>query len=552
MTEREATSERGGRSSERVPPWLLVLAGVTLVLAIAVVWLLVVPTERDHRDAAQRAEAAATTIVAPTTQAPVVDPDAPVVPPEGAVAYIDAGGQVLVGNGADPPVAVAADAAVDEHGVGAVAVAPTSDVLAYVRSDGALVMESVPGAAALTEPMVLATDVALDALSAASSLAWDPTGLRVAYLAVGTQEMVEPRPEQPPPLSGFDVFRVPLPEGVLGNVIKVVDRDGAEVARIGDPSTRSMVAISTSRADDLMLVESVAPDTGKPYTISLATTGSSELMPTVLSADDPDFAPDGSFAVMVGPAKGGQELIRVDTLTLDRAVLVQRPRICSPRVSPDSSRIVYATGSDCDTLELVSSLGGRPVDITPPQRPGRADYSVNPPTWTTDGHHLAISDCRVQGGAVTCGLGPVQFLDPDRRSVLEGIDATTVRAVEQAAFGELRLDLVMAGPVSYEVSYPVTSEVLDQLADVEEDQLALTFDAEESSISLDLRFSEGRQFTTGTMTVTDASAGLDRTFLVIARSGLLGVRVATLDGIWISTGDLPVASGEFRLAIRRV
>jgi hypothetical protein len=53
------------------------------------------------------------------------------------------------------------------------------------------------------------------------------------------------------------------------------------------------------------------------------------------------------------------------------------------------------------------------------------------------------------------------------------------------------------------------------------------------------------------MTVVDPEAGIDRTFLVLATPTVLGVRVVSLTGLWISTDDLPVISGEFRLAIRR-
>ena len=192
------------------------------------------------------------------------------MPPDGPVVYVDDAGRVLLGDGAAEPVELAADAALGVSGQGAALLAPTGDLIAYVRSDGALVALPVPIGGVGDPPTVLATDVALDAVGAGPSLAWDPTGVQVAYLAVGTEEMVEPRPDEPPPLSSnIGVFRVPLPEGAIGNVVKIVDRTGAEVVRIGDPSTRSMVGIASSLSDDLLLVESVAPDTGKPYTVAL-------------------------------------------------------------------------------------------------------------------------------------------------------------------------------------------------------------------------------------------------------------------------------------------
>ena len=53
------------------------------------------------------------------------------------------------------------------------------------------------------------------------------------------------------------------------------------------------------------------------------------------------------------------------------------------------------------------------------------------------------------------------------------------------------------------------------------------------------------------MTLVDPAAGIDRTFLVLGTPSVIGLRVVSLAGLWISTTDLPVASGEFRLAVTR-
>ena len=74
---------------------------------------------------------------------------------------------------------------------------------------------------------------------------------------------------------------------------------------------------------------------------------------------------------------------------------------------------------------------------------------------------------------------------------------------------------------------------------------------DDQSLALDLQVQEGAKFATGTMTVVDPEAGIDRTFLVLATPSVIGVRVVSLTGMWISTDDLPVITGEFRLAIRR-
>ncbi len=553
MSERGATQTSEDADPDRIPAWLIALGGLAAFLAVAVLVAIVVPSVRDQRSAARTAENAGTAVPTsvPTdaTTTTVADP----VPPGGQVAYVDRQGAVWLGSGADEPVQVAGDAAVGRAGLGAVEIAPTGDVIAYARNDGALIVLPVPISGVGGAAEVLATDVALDAIGGGTSLAWDSTGTQVAYLAVGTQAMVVPRPTEPKPLSSaIGVYRVPLPTGALGHVVKVVDRTGAEVVRIGDPSTRSMVGIATSTADDLMMLESVAPDTGKPYTLALATSGSSDEIPTLLSADDPDFSPNGNFVVVVGPDKGGRELIRVATDTLDRAVLVSEEDLCNPSVSPDSTRIVYGAGPNCSELKVISSEGGAPVDITPPSGPGDRTFGAAPLGWTLDARHVAFADCRATDGPVECG-GNVSFLDPDRLELIEGPAATTVVPLVRPLLQALQLDLVMSGPIEYSTSFQVDADLEADLAEAGDTTSRINAELVDGdrSLAIDLQVKEGAKFATGNLTVVDPSAGIDRTFLVLATPSVIGVRVVSLSGVWISTNDLPVISGEFRLAVRR-
>jgi hypothetical protein len=455
----------------------------------------------------------------------------------------------MVGEGAGAPVEVARDAALGESGLGAVALAPTGDLVAYARSDGALVTVPIGGG----DPTVLATDVALGAVGNGPSLVWDATGADLAYLAIGTQAMARPRPSEPEPLSDPGrVFRVPLPEGVLGNVVRVVERTGAEVATIGDPSTRSIVGIAASLTDDLMVLESVAPDTLEPYTLMLATFGAPEESPTVLSADDPAISPDGAFVVAVGPDKTRQELIRIATDSLARAVLVSADTICNPSISPDATRIVYGSGEDCSSLMVVSATGGTPVDITPTARPGTADHGEGALGWTTDGRYVTFSDCRSTSGPVRCG-GQVTFLEVDQRREVLGPFATTVAPVRRPLIQDLKVDVVLSGPIEYEGSFPIDSQVVADLTELSETDSLLTAELTdgERRLSLELQVQEGAQYAAGQMTIVDPEAGIDRTFLVLGTPSVIGLRVVSLTGMWISTSELPVASGEFRLAVRR-
>jgi hypothetical protein len=138
-------------------------------------------------------------------------------------------------------------------------------------------------------------------------------------------------------------------------------------------------------------------------------------------------------------------------------------------------------------------------------------------------------------------------------SVIEGPSASTVAPLRRPLLQSLQLDLVMAGPIEYSASYQVSAELEGELTELDEgtSRISVTLAEEDRSLALDLQVQEGATFATGTMTVVDPEAGIDRTFLVLATPSVIGVRVVSLTGMWISTDDLPVISGEFRLAIRR-
>ena len=212
MASLESTRPRARSAGEPVSGWAIA-AIVFAVMAVLSASAVVVTTLSDRTpDGAPGEVLLDEPSAAPEpgeSAAPAEEPEPAV--PTGYVAYVTTDGRVLLGTGAEEPVELAADAAVGTAQLGAVAVAPTSDLVAYVRRDGALVVLPTGGG----QPVVLATDVALEALGRGPMLAWDPTGSQIAYLAEGTEDMARPRPEDPPPLTQEGVFRVPLPEGVV-------------------------------------------------------------------------------------------------------------------------------------------------------------------------------------------------------------------------------------------------------------------------------------------------------------------------------------------------
>ncbi|MEZ5238878.1 MAG: hypothetical protein R2716_07980 [Microthrixaceae bacterium] len=109
----------------------------------------------------------------------------------------------------------------------------------------------------------------------------------------------------------------------------------------------------------------------------------------------------------------------------------------------------------------------------------------------------------------------------------------------------------MGGPIESSQSFPIDAEVEGALTDTESaDVLEATLDNGTAVLEVRMTASEDG-FVTGTMTVDDPTAGVDRTLTVLGRTTLLGLRIVSITGIWLSTTDMPFATGEFTLAIRR-
>jgi hypothetical protein len=468
--------------------------------------------------------------------------------PRGQVASVTADGGVWLGDGANPPVRIAEAAALGAAGQAAVAVAPTADVVAYVRADGALVLVPVGGGV----PSVIATDVVLTSLGREPSIAWNAAGDQIAYLARGTEAMVMPRSPTPPPLSSPEVFRVPLPQGVLGDVVQVVDRTGSQMNRIGDPSLRSYIGVTWSPGDDLMLLTSVIPGTDRRYTLVAATGTSTTETPTVVSADQPTFAPDGRAIFAVGPAKGFREIIGISTDNLSRRTLASAPAVCQPAVSPDGTRIAFGSGEDCSRLWLVSTAGGEPIDVTPAGSPDDARFGVAELGWSADGRFIVTPACRERGRAVECN-GPSVFLDPDSGRVVAGPEATTTATVRRPLTQDVWVDVDLRGPLEFRASFVVDPAARGRLTDLGDGREVLEAELTDGTreLSLKMTLAAGSTFVNGSMTVVDPGAGVDRTLLVMGRANVVGVRVFSISGIWMTSEDLPWATGRFDVAIRR-
>src|SRR5690242_17729315 len=125
----------GGTPAPGRAPWQSTLAwtvgGLAAALAVIALLAAVIGTPGSTPSASGTGSATSTT-TAPTTTVAHEDGAEEIVPTD-VVAYLTADGRVLAGTGADTPIEIASGAALGPTGLGAVAVAPTGDLVAYVR-----------------------------------------------------------------------------------------------------------------------------------------------------------------------------------------------------------------------------------------------------------------------------------------------------------------------------------------------------------------------------------------------------------------------------------
>ncbi len=516
-----------------------VASGLVIVAVASVVIVALVVPAGPARGAgagslqAPPAPPATTTPVAPTT-------------PTGRVAYATADGRVWVGSGAEIPVEVARGAAVGRGDQSAVALAPTGDVVAVVRADGSLVIVPAGGGT----PTVLATDVALGSIGTEQVLAWSPRGERLAYVARGTQAMVDAAPPRDDRVRAGS-FATPLPAGVLGNVIQVVDRTGRVTARIGNPAERNYTGVTSSPVDEILLLSSTIPGSPQRYTLVTAGFASNAEVPTLFSLDQPQFGPDGTFFVGVGSAKGQRELIAVTIATFGRLQLAVSERICGPVPSPDGTRVAFGAGPTCARLNLVPTSGGVVVDVTPSDEPETATFDAGTLGWSAEGRYVTAPTCRLDAGRIGCG-GPSRFLDPDTGRLVDGPVASTVAPERLPVVGEAFLDVSVRGREEFRQSFRLDADTQASLTQVTEDgRISGSLTEEGGQLDVDLATRAGGPFVTGRIAVTDATTGAERTLTVLGRLNAVGLRVFGISGIWMTTDDVPFASGKFDLAVRR-
>jgi len=118
---------------------------------------------------------------------------------------------------------------------------------------------------------------------------------------------------------------------------------------------------------------------------------------------------------------------------------------------------------------------------------------------------------------------------------------------------EVAVDVEVTGPLRFSGSFALDPTQQAKLTDTTaaDGRLKATLQSGDQQTSIEVQGREGSQFVTGNLTVVDPETGIDRTLFIIGKANVSGVQVFSISGIWMSTHEVPFASGKFTWAVRR-
>jgi len=457
-----------------------------------------------------------------TTPTTLIAPGRP-----GRVAYVTPAGELIVAEGdGSSPRTVGRDAASNSAGLSPMAWSPATSQLAYVRTDGALVLANANGEG---DPQIIATDAIVPPEADENLLSFDITGISVAYIAKGPGDIAQAK------LAVFD------------------GADKGKFVSLSDPANRVPLEIQFSPLDPYLYLRSADVETRKEFTIAVVEPFSGTPFATNFSVDDPSFAPDGAFLFGVLASKGKDQLAKVDAANGRLAVLVEQDRICKPKASPDGRQIAYAAGANCQEIWVVNNDGSDPRRVADTVG-GSASFAGGTFSWSLDSRTLTHAACRSLEQGVSCG-GNYWDIAVDGSTITARAAAGSVLREQRPQLKAIKVKIEMSGPVAYDGRMLVSSKestygLLQKPRDVAVDVKAGDQRDDKRIFSVKLQLAKDSRFVTGTIRIQDPD-GTDQTVTIFGSVLLQSYRFATVRAIWLKTTSMPMQSGRLDLIVYR-
>ena len=479
------------------------------------------------------AERASTTVpkaaVTTTSAAPSAFGDRSAREP-GRIAFVRPDGEVVVADSdGGNPRTIGTGAVANRFGLAPLAWRqPSSDAVTYVRNDRALVVAPVDG----SPSTVLATDAVVPADADESILSWDLTGTLLIYLA-------EPRPG-----------RV---EARVVDFSKATATTPPENRVIGDPDRRRPLAQSFSPVDPLIYQRTADPDTGREFTVSIVAPVGGAQFGTPYTLDDATFSPDGRYIFAVAKGTGAtQQLVRLSVLKPGRSDLAfDGPSVCRPRVSPNATKIVFASGKDCGEVWTINADGTGPRRILSAPSP-TATFAEGEFSWSADGRVISHAACTRSSGSVRCG-GAYLDIAVDGGTATPRAEAGSVLRETRALLRPVKLEVRISGAIDLvtrlRVGSKSVSRLLSKTADDVIDLKAVDESDNSRSVEMKLFLAATGTWLSGTIRVIDGP--VDETFPFFGNALPSSYGYAKLRGLWLRSEGIPLEAGQIVIVLER-
>jgi Tol biopolymer transport system component len=497
--------------------------GLGVAAAIAMAIVLLVDTSSPPAVGAQLFGITTTTVPQSTTS---FDATSEITP--GRIAYVTPTGEVVIAksDGSSPQV-IGEGAEQVQSGLAPLAWSPDGVRIAYIRNDGAVVLASTDFS---SPPEVVATDAILTPFATEDVLSFLVTGQAVAY------------PRRAP--GGRSVASVAYFDGP----------DKGRIIDMTDPNTRIPTAFQFSPIDPYLYLQSVDLETLKNFTTAVIDPLGGQLRSSPYSLNDPVLAPDGAYLYGVVQVGDRQQLIRIDSVTLDLTPLRDQDRICKPMPSPDGKRIVYAAGPNCGQVWTIGSDGSAPKELAA-NVGSSSSFAAGAFSWSLDGSVISHASCRGLQVGAACG-GAYWDIPVNGRGIRARALATSVRREFRPLLKPIKAAIDIKGPVEYSAKMLLSSDVAAPALEVHPSgalALGVAADKNDPSRSLTIKFLQNTnaRFLMGTIQVIDPKQKMNRTFTILGSIVVQSYRYASLRGIWLSTTSMPLQSGQIDLTLYR-